>query len=206
MKTIWLVSEGIIHPPLDGRFALRRALQSSGNQVKSCRRLEQLPQDLSHITAIVLYMHRQSVEEDALHRLIDYVRNGGGILAVHSASASFKRKSAFFELLGGRFVGHGKVQSLKFRPLREDLFEGIDAFTIVDELYRHEFQPKVEVHWLASAAGEEVPAVWTHRFDAGRVCYLMPGHLGYSLRHPAVQQIIQRGLTWVMREPQPSLQ
>ena len=202
MKTIWVVSEGIFHPPIDGRFALRRALHGCGVQVKSCRQLEQLPQDMSDIAAIVLYIHRQSVEQGALRRLIDYVRNGGGMLAVHSASASFKRESAFFELLGGRFVGHGKIQRLKFRPLRVDLFDGIDDFTIKDELYRHEFQPKVEVHWLASAAGEETPAVWTYCFGAGRVCYLMPGHLGSSLRHPAVQEIIQRGLTWVMGRPQ----
>lgn len=199
MKTIWLVSEGLIHPPLDGQLALRQALKrSSVFQVLQCRRLEQLPVDMSGVVAVALYLHRQQVDDAALHRLLDYAASGGGVLGVHSATASFKTSLAYFELLGGRFIGHGKVQPLQFRPLREDLFGGMTAFSVRDELYHHDFQPNVEVHWLASAGGEEAPAVWTHRYAAGRVCYLLPGHLGSSLRHPAVREIIRRGLNWVL--------
>lgn len=199
MKTIWLVSEGAIHPPLDGRLALRQTLQrSSAIQVFHCRRLEQLPVDLSGVAAVVLYIHRQQVDDAVLNRLLEYVAGGGGVLGVHSATASFKASLPYFELMGGRFIGHGKVQQLQFRLLREDLFGGIGVFSVRDELYHHEFQPNVEVHWLASAGGEETPAVWTRCYASGRVCYLLPGHLGSSLRHPAVQEIIRRGLDWVM--------
>lgn len=199
MKTVWLVSEGLIHPPLDGRLALGQALKRSGAfQVLQCRRLEQLPVDLSNVAAVVLYLHRQQVDDAALRRLLEYVAGGGGVLGVHSATASFKTSPAYFELLGGRFIGHGRVQPLQFRPLRQDLFGGMAAFSVRDELYHHEFQPNVEVHWLASAGGEEAPAVWTYRYAAGRVCYLLPGHLGSSLRHPAVREIIRRGLNWVV--------
>ena len=37
-----------------------------------------------------------------------FVRAGGGVLAIHSATASFKGSPAYFEVLGGRFVGQGK--------------------------------------------------------------------------------------------------
>lgn len=199
MKTLWLVSDGLIHPPLDGRLALRQTVQrKSGMQVFQCRQLEQLPVDLSGVAAVVLYIHRQQVDEAVLNRLLEYVAGGGGLLGVHSATASFKTSLPYFELMGGRFIGHGKVQPLQFRPMREDLFGGIGVFSVRDELYLHEFQPNVEVHWLASAGEEEAPAVWTYRYGAGRVCYLLPGHLGSSLRHPAVQEIIRRGLDWVL--------
>lgn len=198
MKTVWLVSDGWVHPPLVGRLALRRTLQGiEGVDLLTCRRLEHLPEDLSGVAALVLYIHHKEVEEATLRRVVDYVRNGGGLLAVHSASASFKTNPAYFELLGGRFTGHGKIQRLQFQRRRDDLFGGIAGFAVRDELYRHEFQPGVEVHWTASAEGEEAAAVWTYRYGSGRVCYLLPGHLGGSLRHPAVQEMVQIGLAWV---------
>ncbi|MCX7976681.1 MAG: ThuA domain-containing protein [Bellilinea sp.] len=198
MKRVWLVSDGWVHPPLDGRLALRRTLQGiEGVDLRTCRRLEHLPEDLSDVAALVLYYHHRDVEEVALRRVMDYVRGGGGVLAVHSASASFKTNPAYFELLGGRFIGHGKVQRLQFHRRRDDLFSGITEFTLRDELYHHEFQPGVEVHWTALADGEQAPVVWTYRYGSGRVCYLLPGHLGGSLRHPSVQEMVRIGLAWV---------
>lgn len=50
MKTVWLVRDGWVHPPLDGRLALRHTLQRiEGVDLHICRRLEHLPEDLSGV-------------------------------------------------------------------------------------------------------------------------------------------------------------
>jgi type 1 glutamine amidotransferase len=39
--------------------------------------------------------------------------------------------------------------------------------------------------------------VWTRHHGLGRVCYACPGHRTESLRHPAMREILRRGLSWV---------
>jgi len=196
-REILLVTSGIFHPPYSGRQALVEALRQDGYTLRHVRSLEVLPADTEQYAAMVLYYHGKRLSDGALARLDGFVSSGGGILAVHSATASFKDCERYSEILGGRFTGHGPVENFEVRSRRYDIFRGIEPFTIRDELYIHELQPGVDVHFTASHEGDETPVVWTHRFGQGRVCYAVPGHTTNSLKHPAVQEILRRGLRWV---------
>jgi hypothetical protein len=103
--------------------------------------------------------------------------------------------------LGGRFISHGAVEQIRVRAAVDTTgpFEGIDDFTITDELYVHEAQPDLRVHVSAAYQGRQVPLVWTRTHGAGRVCYACPGHTTASLQHSAVQELLRRGLKWVCR-------
>jgi type 1 glutamine amidotransferase len=197
-RNILLVTSGIFHPPYFGRLAAHQALRQMDEfaflHVSS---LEALPADLKRFSAMLLYYHHKTISDAALTRLDDFVSGGGGILAIHSATASFKKSQRYSEILGGRFIGHGPVENFEVRSRKYDIFNGIASFTITDELYIHELQPGVDVHFTAEHEGNEVPAVWTHRYGAGKVCYAVPGHTTASMRHPAMQEILRRGLKWV---------
>lgn len=201
-----LVSAGVFHPPLFGRRALRAGLaRLEGFSFRHVRSLEQIPADYDRLSALVLYYHSKTVSEAALSRLEAFVQRGGGILAIHSATASFKAEDRYFEILGGRFTGHGQVGNCEMKSARpersegigEEIFGGIGNFMIKDELYRHVLQEGVEIHYTAEIAGKEAPAVWTHHYGRGKVCYCMPGHTAGSMRHPAMRAILQRALAWV---------
>ncbi len=159
--------------------------------------LERLPADLDKYSALVLYYHHKTISDAALSRLEEFTAGGGGILAVHSATASFKDSPRYVEILGGRFTGHGPVESFEVRSRSYTIFRGIEPFTIRDELYLHELQPGIDVHFTAVHGSSETPVVWTHLYKSGRVCYVEPGHITGSLKHPAVQEILRRGLSWV---------
>jgi type 1 glutamine amidotransferase len=148
----------------------------------------------------VLYIHQEKITEGALAALDGYVSAGGGLLGVHSATASFKEQTHYFEILGGRFIGHGAVEDFEVRRTREDIFSGLDRFVVKDELYLHELQPGIEIHFTAKHAGQDVPVVWTYHYGQGRVCYAVPGHTTATMRNKAYQQVLQRGLVWVSRE------
>lgn len=198
MKKVLLVTAGIVHPPFRGRLLLHKTLlQLSGYSFDHISSLEKLPPDLESFSALVLHYHRKRISETALTRLTDFVTKGGGILAIHAATASFKKTLAYFELLGGRFVGHGPVETIKVRKVREDVFEEAQDFMIKDELYLHELQPGIVVHFTAVHAGQEVPVVWTYRYGRGKVCYAAPGHTTGSMHNQTYRQILQRGLEWV---------
>lgn len=195
---VLLVTDGLVHPPLVGRLALHRALrQVPGFSFRHFSSLEKLPTDLSSCAALVLYYHHRTISAGALERLEEFVRNGGGVLAVHSATASFKETPAYFDILGGRFIGHPPVQRLELRRVRDDVFGEVEPFTVRDELYFHELRPGVTVHFVVSHQGEEIPAVWTYRYGRGRVCYAVPGHTAASMFNGAYQRLLRRALRWV---------
>jgi type 1 glutamine amidotransferase len=196
-QNILLVTSGFFHPPYSGRLALGQALgQMDGFVFKHVRSLEALPADLESYAAMVLYFHGKRISEAALSRLDGFVSGGGGVLALHSATASFKDSPRYAEILGGRFTGHGPVENFEVRGRRYDIFRGIEPFTVRDELYLHEMQPGVDVHFTAGQGGHDTPVVWTHRYKNGRVCYVEPGHTAASLKHPSVQEILRLGLKW----------
>jgi len=197
MKKVLLVTDGLFHPMFLGRMALHKALkQLKDFSFVHVSSLEKAPSDLSPSSALVLHYHHKRISNAALGKLDQYVKNGGGILAIHAATASFKETLPYFEILGGRFIGHGPVEEFEVRRVSDEIFGGIDSFVVKDELYIHELQPGIEVHFTAQLEGKEVPVVWTYRYGKGKVCYAVPGHTTGSMRNKTYQQILQRGLMW----------
>ena len=195
---VLLVTDGMFHPPYRGRLALHQALaQLDGFSYRHVHSLEQLPADVEKYAALVLYFHHKTISAVALARLDAFVKAGGGILALHSATASFKNAPHYFEIVGGRFSGHGAVEDFAVKKVKDNIFGGMGDFSVKDELYLHELQPGIEIHFAAQHAGQDVPIVWTHQYGKGKVCYAVPGHTTVSMRHPVVQEILQRGLEWV---------
>lgn len=212
MKKVLLVTDGIFHPTLLGRLALHKALASltprpspsgRGNRVRGnfpfvhVSSLEKLPADLKPFSAFVLHYHHNTISDSALAKLEQFVKNGGGILAIHAATASFKEILPYFEILGGRFIGHGAVEPFEVKRVRDDIFGGIDYFVVRDELYIHELQPGIEVHFTAKHEGQDVPVVWTYRYGKGKICYAVPGHTTESMKNRTYQEVLKRGLEWV---------
>src|SRR5262245_22912973 len=119
MKPILEVSAGWFHPPYLGRLWLRRMLtELSGEAPVRAESLETAAQrGMSPYRALVLYFHhpRAQLSEGALAAFERYVAGGGGVLALHSATASYKGTDRYFEILGGRFTGHGRVEALEVR-------------------------------------------------------------------------------------------
>ena len=200
------MSEGLVHPSLLARFFLQRALVTLPSyRFRRASSLEALPHlAMDPFRAIVLYLHHETISADALECLEDFVRGGGGLLAVHSASASFREEERYFNILGGRFVEHGPIEPFEVRRVapgpvtpQESVFDDIPAFSVKDELYRHEYDPGNQIHFYTPVGEECEPVVWTRRYSQGRVCYCALGHTISSMRHPQVWQIMQRGLAWV---------
>lgn len=195
-----LISAGFVHPSLWARFQLRQGLSALPDcRIDRAASLEALPGlPLADYDGMVLYMHHEALSDAAFRALDDFVQRGGGLLAVHSASASFKEHDGYYDLLGGRFVEHGAIEPYRVEPaLRNDpIFAGIPAFTIRDELYRHEWLDDVRVRFTVSVDGEREPVVWTRACGEGRVCYAAPGHTASSMHNPRMRTVLRRGLLW----------
>jgi type 1 glutamine amidotransferase len=103
-------------------------------------------------------------------------------------------------VLGGCFAGHGPVESFEIRPTLDDgLFGGIGPFVVEDELYIHDLQPDIQVHFAAQYEEKPQPMVWTRAVGAGRVCTVSPGHRTATMKQREIQEILRRGLIWVVQ-------
>jgi uncharacterized protein len=198
MKQILLVTDGLFHPPYFARLELHKCLaELDGFSFNHIPSMEKLPPDLEQFAAFVIYFHAKTISEAALGAMETYVSKGGGILAIHSATASFKQSKQYSKILGGRFVGHGAIGAIEIKSTKREIFGEVKDFSIRDELYLHDIQPGVDIHFTARLADRVVPVVWTYHYGKGKVCYAVPGHTTASMRNPFYQKILQRGLGWV---------
>ncbi len=200
-KNCLLISDGYIHPSILARRELQTALDKlSAFTFRRAKSLEKIVgMDLADVAAIVLYIHHDQLSDDALAKLESFVANGGGLLALHSASASFKQNDAYFKLLGGRFITHGRIHkfSVLFFDEADALFGKRTNFTVTDELYRHNVEPDITIHLITKVENENEPVMWTRLHKKGRVAYLALGHRAAVWRQPAVGDILQTSLNWL---------
>jgi type 1 glutamine amidotransferase len=200
-KNILMITDGRLHPPLMGRFWLRYVL--AGMQGFNFARVNSMEEilnlDLSGFHGMVLYFHHDVISEDALNAFDAFVSGGGGALAIHSVTASFKESDHFTEIIGGKFTEHGPVEAFTVMPVKpkNEIFGGIQEFQVTDELYLHDLQPDIKTHFNALHQDQLVPMVWTRHHGTGRVCYACPGHRAASMRVVQYQQVLMRGLEWV---------
>lgn len=201
MKKILMIRAGLVHPPLFAANLLKRVFRREGYDILAIRNFEELLKitDLDSFSACVIYVHHQDISDAALETFGRFVHNGGGVLGIHSATACFKDRPHYFEILGGRFSGHGLISAFEIEPVSgpNEPFDGFTPFTVTDELYLHEFQQGICPHFTALHAGLPQPVVWTHFYGAGKVCCAVPGHLLQTIQNEIYLEVLLRGLAWV---------
>jgi type 1 glutamine amidotransferase len=150
-----------------------------------------------------------------------YLRGGGGFAGLHSASGSERQWPYFWEVLGGKFVRHPKMQKFTVR-VKDPTFpatRGLPAtFEWTDECYYHD-HIAADIHpilvtdpaalddpqkavYPGDRFGDALPLAWYHNFDGGREFYLALGHNQQDYTNPTLIRLIQGGILWAIgRKP-----
>ncbi len=201
MKQILVVSSGIVHPNLLCRRNLKKVLDDktgySFSYVTELDSLSSLP--AGDFSAVILYFQRSRISEETLNALEDFVFNGGGLFAIHSASASFKQSDRYYNLIGGKFISHGPVREFEVKPERDagGPYPGISKFKVTDELYIHKYKEDISVHFFTEVNQKKEPVVWTRELGRGKLAYLSLGHRSAVFKSPQVANIIYNSLDWI---------
>ena len=129
---------------------------------------------------------------------LEYVRRGGGLLAVHSGTAGYQETPKLRALLGGVFEQHPAQCPVTVAPRAgHPLCRGVETFTLMDEHYHMLLDdPDVEVFATTISEHGEQPGGWTRIEGAGRVCVLTPGHNAEVWQHPSFQALLRNTLAW----------
>jgi len=200
-KKILVISAGTVHPNLMSVYRLKQLLkEKKKNDYIFTTKLSSLT-DLANdqISAVILYFQKKRIPEPYLEALERFVFNGGGLLALHSASASFKQNQRYFNLIGGRFIKHGKISEFKVEvaDTQSMIYKGISSFSVRDELYLHEYQKDVSVHFSTKVDDKIEPVVWTRELGKGKIAYCSLGHCAPVLKNQHVKSIIHQSLDWM---------
>jgi type 1 glutamine amidotransferase len=128
----------------------------------------------------------------------DYVRQGNGLLAIHSGTADYDQMPVMRSLLGGAFSHHPEQCLVTMVPsVGHQLCTDSDPFTLKDEHYfmtMHD--PKADVFMTTRSEHGEQPGAWRRTESAGRVAVLTPGHNVAVWLHPSFRSLLLNALRW----------
>ncbi|HEX7121560.1 MAG TPA: PVC-type heme-binding CxxCH protein [Gemmatimonadaceae bacterium] len=158
-------------------------------------------EELDRYHALVLYNNHLTVEPDQLNALLRFVENGGGLVVLHCASASFQNSEEFIRLVGAAFKSHGTGT---FRAVRvagdHPAIRGVPVFESWDETYVHTKHNPVNrtVLEVRRENGHDEPWTWVRTYGRGRVFYTAWGHDGRTWGNEGFQQLVGQGIRWAV--------
>jgi type 1 glutamine amidotransferase len=144
----------------------------------------------------------------AREALAAHLAGGGGVLGMHTASICFDDWPEWGDALGGHWEwGHSHHPPLGPEVAvtvgsAHPLVDGVDDFTIVDEVYGDLRTREVTGLLHAATPGTDGPArplLWAREHGGGRVVYDALGHHPPSYEVPAHREIVRRALRWTTR-------
>lgn len=205
---VLLVTGGIIHDFVGGGRVLRQALSAAGRYGVT----EVIIGDKGGVPAfanlsrdqfdvVLLYCQGEKLADDQERGLIRYVESGGGLVAMHCASGSFKSNEGYARLIGCRFKSHPpgtfeytvKLDDAK-RKAGDPLVTRCDDFAIRDEHYLLETIGEIDVFAHSHFDGRNHPMGYQRRQGKGTVVYLANGHDAAALSNRYLQRLLDRSL------------
>ena len=128
----------------------------------------------------------------------EYVRNGNGLLAIHSGTAGYGQKPVLRRLLGGVFAQHPEQCPVTVIPLAgHPLSIGSEPFTLKDEHYFMAMDdPEADVFVTTTSEHGAQPGAWRRIEGSGRVAVLTPGYNLDVWLHPSFEALLLNSLRW----------
>ncbi|MCX7682201.1 MAG: ThuA domain-containing protein [Anaerolineae bacterium] len=137
--------------------------------------------------------------------LAEWVKAGGGLLAVHAATVAGQSSPTLRALMGGVFVTHPPAFAFTVYPLHREhpITAGVPAFTVYDELYVQDYDADVAIHAVTIDRGVAYPMVWTRTEGRGRVAHIAMGHGEEVWILKPYQQLLQQAVKWLTTHFEP---
>lgn len=164
--------------------------------------------DVKDYQVVVLcygFWNEADPSEQAKSGLLNYVKNGGSIVALHFACSAFQDWKEYGVLLGRVWVkgtgGHGPYGEfgVTVKAPSHPITTGLHDFKTEDELYA-KLTGDQEIEVLASAYSEwskkVEPIVFVKQYGKGRVVQNVLGHSMDSKQNESYQRLLINGVEW----------
>ncbi|HEX7939297.1 MAG TPA: PVC-type heme-binding CxxCH protein, partial [Gemmatimonadaceae bacterium] len=158
-------------------------------------------QELKRYSAIVLYNNHTTVSRSQISALLRFVENGGGLVVLHCASASFQNSEEFIKLVSAAFKSHGTGVFGTVRLVPDHpILKGVPTWESWDETYVHTKHNPVNrtVLEVRRENGHDEPWTWVKPYGKGRVFYTAWGHDERTWLQPGFQMMVERAIKWTI--------
>ncbi len=188
------------------RFAdIEPVLAARGIEAVFTTRLDDLAARLAAHDVLAVYANIDELPPDAEAALLDHVRGGKGLVAIHCASFCFRNAPAWTDLVGAQFQRHG-TGTFRTENVTPDhpVMAGFGGFTSWDETYvhtRHNDRGRTVLEVRSEGESRE-PWTWVRTEGRGRVFYTAWGHDERTWTHPGFHNLLERGIRFAAgRDP-----
>ncbi|MHB1457130.1 MAG: ThuA domain-containing protein [Armatimonadota bacterium] len=142
--------------------------------------------------------------ETAKNNILNFVKSGKGILALHCATICFDDFPEYRKILGAWWdwgkSGHAPYQEqiMRVQTDAHPVVAGLTDFKINDELYTNpqitdSIEPLITAEW----EGVDHPILWLREYESARVCYNALGHGIEAFMKTANRTLLKRSALWV---------
>ena len=208
LRVLFLGHDGPAHEPVLRYRSIEPALAGRGIAVEYTDSVRDLnPGKLAGIDALLIYANIDRIEPPQEKALLEYVRGGGALVALHCASFCFRNSPDYVAMVGAQFQSHGTgVFSVRTadrsHPIMQD-YPGLESW---DETYvhtRHNEQGRTVLEQRPFENGGLEPWTWVRTEGKGRVFYTAWGHDLRTWEQPAFVELVARGIRWTARRTTP---
>ena len=168
------------------------------------------PSNLARYRAVVFLNTSGEVFDDGQKVAFQgFIRNGGGLAAVHQGITTLDKWPWYVALVGGvKFAGHPKPQEATCRsetnghPATKDL---PNSWKWTEEWYNFEPNPRQrtqvlltvdETSYQGGTMGKDHPVSWYHTAEGGRVWCTALGHIKESYSLPILRKHLLGGIRY----------
>ena len=205
IKVLFL-GDGGHHQPAERFAQLEPVLESRGVELVYTDKVSDLdPKVLAAYDALVVYANIDNLPLAGEAAVLDFVRNGKGLVPLHCASFCFRNSPVWIDLVGAQFQKHG---SGEFRTVNvapgHPVMQGFGGFKSFDETYVHtKHNDRGRTVLEERVEGEQrEPWTWVRTEGKGRVFYTAWGHDQRTWSHPGFHNLVERGIRFAAgRDP-----
>jgi len=187
------------HRPADRFKQLEPTLTTAHIRYTYTESLEDLnPEKLAGYDCIVIYANHTKISSEQERSLMDFVSNGGGLVALHCASYCFLNSTNYLELVGARFKSH-KTGDFEETVLHSEhpVLHGVSPIKSWDETYVHEKHNTNRVVLAERVEGDlHEPYTWVRTSGKGRVFYTAWGHDQRTWSNTNFLQMVINAIEW----------
>jgi putative membrane-bound dehydrogenase-like protein len=199
MRVLFLGDEGHHRPSVRAKEILPVLAANGIDLYYTDNRDDLNDSELDRYHAVMLYNNHLTVTDPQIAALMGFVKDGGGLVVLHCASASFQNSEEFIRLVGAAFKSHGTGTFGAKRVAPEHpAIKGVPVWESWEETYIHTKHNPVDrtVLEVRSENGHDEPWTWVRTYGRGKVFYTAWGHDQRTWGQAGFQQMVGHALRW----------